>query len=60
MKKKDEEVFRLTPWGCLSAVLSDYGIDTTHISGKVGGHIVDDFMDLMISCGHAEKCEGKT
>lgn len=52
----DEDVkYRLTPWGCLCAVLMDYGIDVGRISGKVGGHIVDDFMEVMEVAGYIMK-----
>lgn len=51
----DDDVFVLTEWGCLSSVLSDYGIDISHIPGKVGKHIVEDFMELMTKAGYVEK-----
>lgn len=50
-----EEQYTLTPWGCLFSVLCDYGIDTAHIPGKVGEHIVEDFMDAMQKQGYVEK-----
>lgn len=54
-KERDEEIFRLSPWGCLSAVLEDYGVDLSHITPKMGEHMVDDFMELMVRTGHVEK-----
>lgn len=57
MKQSDEE-FTMTPWGCLSVTLQDYGIDTTNISPRVGEHLIEDFMDSMIKCGHIVKMEG--
>ena len=54
---EDDDVYMLTPWGCLCGVLIDYGINVSHISGRVGGHIVDDFMDLMVKCGYIGKVE---
>lgn len=42
----------LTPWGCLYGVLTEYGINVDHISGRVGTHIVEDFMDAMVEAGH--------
>lgn len=45
----------LSPWGCLSVVLRDYGIDISRISGKVGSHIVEDFMELMEKSGYILK-----
>ena len=47
-----EERYVLTPWGCLYSVLTDYGIDVEHVPGRVGQHIVDDFMDAMVKAGH--------
>lgn len=54
---KDDDMFCLTPWGCLSAVLEDYGIDTDGIMPKVGEHMVNDFMELMVKQGHVGKAE---
>lgn len=51
----DDAEFVLTEWGCLSAVLSDYGIDFSHISGRVGQHIVEDFMEMMEKSGYIAK-----
>lgn len=51
----DEVKYVLTEWGCLSCVLTDYGFDTHRISGKVGRHIVEDFMELMCNAGHVIK-----
>ena len=51
----DDDTFFLTEWGCLYSVLNDYGIDVSHIKGKVGQHIVEDFMDLMEKAGYVEK-----
>lgn len=54
-KCEEEEMFVLTPWGCLSSVLDDYGIDTSHIKDKVRNHIVEDFMDTMVNAGYVSK-----
>lgn len=55
---EDDEKYRLTEWGCLLVVLSDYGIDVTNIPGRVGKHIVEDFMELMRKAGYiAERDE---
>ena len=52
----DSEVrYQITPWGCLFAVLTEYGVDVGHISGRIGGHIVDDFMDVMQAAGYVSK-----
>ena len=53
---KDEK-YTLTEWGCLYAVLTDYGIDVSHISGNVGRHIVEDFMEAMVRAGYVGKCD---
>lgn len=42
-------------WGCLYAVLMDYGIDVSNIPGRVGKHIVDDFMEIMCKSGYIEE-----
>ncbi len=44
-------------WGCLYHVLIDYGVNVSYISGRVGEHIVDDFMDAMVKCGYVGKAE---
>ena len=55
----DDVKFVLSEWGCLHSVLSDYGINVDHIKGKVGQHIVEDFLELMCECGHIGKAEDK-
>lgn len=55
INNEDEEKYTFTPWGCLCAVLTDYGFDVDRVSGKVGEHIVEDFMDLMEVCGYVSK-----
>lgn len=67
MEKKREEKLRLTPMGCLYAVLLDYVgpdhlLDIRKIQGRVGEHIVEDFMDAMVKFGYlarAERQEGE-
>ena len=54
---EDNGVFRLTPWGCLKKVLNDYNIDCEHITGRMGEHLVEDFMDSMIRAGHVGEGE---
>ena len=54
---KDDDKFGLTPWGCLYAVLTDYGIDITNITGTIGKHMVEDFMALMEQHGHVVRRE---
>ena len=53
----DDVKYVLSPWGCLSVVLEDYGIDISRISGKVGSHIVEDFLELLEKAGHILKCD---
>lgn len=62
METKTEEKYRLTPMGCLYAVLLDYVgpdhlLDIRKIQGRVGEHIVEDFMDAMVKTGHLVKME---
>lgn len=52
----DDVRYVLSPWGCLSVVLEDYGIDISRISGKVGSHIVEDFLELMEKAGYILEC----
>ena len=50
----DNETYRLTMWRCLQATLADYGI-VADVSRKVGNHIVEDFFELLMKNGYAEK-----
>lgn len=52
MNEHDEDVFVMTPWGCLFATLSDYGIDMSNITPTIGQHMVEDFMNAMVKAGH--------
>lgn len=56
-KKTDEEKYVMTEWGCLRCTLEEYGVDVSHITGRVGKHIVEDFMDAMCNAGYLEKKE---
>ena len=56
-EESKEEIYFITPWGCLSSVLDDYNIDTSHITPKMGEHMVEDFMDAMVKSGHVVKKE---
>ena len=61
--KKEDETFALSPWGCLYAVLKDYGVDISGITSQIGKHMVNDFMELMvksgnIKIGNATRAEG--
>lgn len=53
----DDVKFVLSEWGCLHSVLSNYGINVDHIKGKVGEHIVEDFLELMCECGYIGRAE---
>lgn len=60
MPKKSEEKLRLTPMGCLYAVLLDYVgpdhlLDIRKIQGRVGEHIVDDLFDALEKQGYLER-----
>ena len=56
-KTEDDEVYGLTPWGIMYAVLRDYGFDPERLTKRMGEHLVDDFMDGMVRHGYAEKGE---
>lgn len=53
----DDDKFVLTEWGCLSSVLTDYGVDISRVTGKIGKHIVEDFLELMCECGYIGRAE---
>ena len=60
MAKKSEEKLRLTPVGCLYAVLMDYAgedgmLNVNKIQGRYGEHIVDDFFDALERQGYLER-----
>lgn len=54
---KEDDAFELTPWALLREVLISYKVDVDDISGRVGTHIVEDFMDLMMEQGYVSKVE---
>lgn len=51
-----DEEYRLTPWGCLSETLRDYGVDIDFITPRMGQHMVEDFMELMCKTGNVRRC----
>jgi len=59
-KVEDEEKWVLTEWGCMDVTLQEYGFDTSHIPGKVGKHMVEDFMERMVRAGYVGKKEDKS
>lgn len=54
-----EEQYVLTEWGCLSSTLEEYGIDVSHITARVGAHMVEDFMDSLCKAGYVKKKENE-
>lgn len=58
-KKNAEETYVISEWGCLCSTLEEYGIDVSHITGRVGAHIVEDFMDALYTAGYLQKKEGE-
>lgn len=58
--KNDDELFCLTPWGCLYSVLKDYNVDASHVTGRMGEMIVNDFMDAMEKAGYVRRNEDVT
>ena len=47
-----DDRYTLTPWQCLYGVLNDYGISVSNITATIGEHLVNDFMNEMVKCGH--------
>ncbi len=58
LQECDEEEYVLSEWGCLYITLTDYGINVDHISGRVGQHIVEDFMEAMTKAGYVRSADG--
>ena len=56
---ENKENYVLTEWGCLYGVLTEYGIDVSHITARVGAHIVEDFMDSLCKAGYVGKMENE-
>lgn len=59
VKADDEERYILSEWGCLLLTLNDYGINIDKIPGRVGKHIVEDFMELMCKAGYIVRNESQ-
>ena len=60
MAEKSEEKLRLTPLGCLYAVLKDYAgedgmLNVNKIQGRYGEHIVDDLFDALERQGYLRR-----
>lgn len=56
----DGERYVLTKMGCLVVTLNSYGFDIPdYITGAIGDHIVDDFMEAMQLAGYVAKREEK-
>lgn len=48
-----DTMWRFTEWGCLRAILGDYGIEIPeYITSTIGKHMVNDFMNLMCKHGY--------
>ena len=57
MMNNDDEKWGLTPWGCMHAVLKEYGYDPERLTPKMGEHMVEDFMAMMVTAGIVAKKE---
>lgn len=57
MMNNDDEKWGLTPWGCMYAVLQDYGFNSKQITPTMGEHMVEDFMEMMVTAGIVSKKE---
>lgn len=60
MGKKSEEKLRLTPLGCLYAVLKNYAgedgmLNVNKIQGRYGEHIMDDLFDALERQGYLRR-----
>lgn len=51
----DDAPLRLTEWACLALVLKDYGVYIDEIPGRIGKHIVEDFMADMCKQGYVAR-----
>lgn len=50
---EDEVKYVITPWGIMTSVLNDYGINLPpYFTGVMGEHMVDDFMKYMEKSGY--------
>ena len=54
---EDEEAYVLSPWGCLAVVMNDYNVDYSHLTPKMGEHMVNDFMETMERVGYVSRRE---
>lgn len=54
---ENEEVYRLTEWGCLVCTLHQYGIDVSGVTPTIGQHMVEDFLKLMARSGYIAEAE---
>lgn len=51
---KNEE-YVLTIWGCLCAVMMDYGINFDHMTPRMGELFANDLMELLEKSGYIKK-----
>lgn len=54
---ENDEAYCLSMWGCLYVVLQDYDIDVSHITPKMGEHMVEDLMELLEKQGYIGKVD---
>ena len=53
----EEEVYVLTPYGVLLSVMSDYGIDISHITPRMAEHLFGDLMEALCKQGYVGRKE---
>ena len=51
MMNNDDKKWGITPWGCMYAVLQEYGFNPELLTPKIGEHMVEDFMAMMVKAG---------
>lgn len=57
---KDEVGYVITPWGIMTSVLNDYGINLPpYFTGVMGEHMVNDFMKYMEKSGYVVQAKDK-
>ena len=54
-EENKEETYRLSLLGCLFTVLTDYGINISGITPKMGEHMVNDLMEIFEKQGYLRR-----
>lgn len=54
----EEEVYVLTPYGVLLAVMDDYNINIDHLTPKMAEHLFEDFMEVLMKQGYVSRVDG--